>query len=736
MSNLKINRRNFLKMLGWGGAGSALAGCDLPTTVTLEEGKEEAVSYFMPEEYVIPGIGVWYASTCTQCEAGCGLHGRVREGRILKLEGNPGSPINHGKTCMMGQAGLQAHYNPDRLTNPMMRKGSSLQTVSWDEAMAELKKRVGPGSGLTGSRFAWLTGTTSGHQSVLISELLGQLNSKNHFAHEVINTSVWQAVCAEMLGDSMPKLRMDKAGVILSFGADFLGTWITPVHFAGEYAKFRKGKRGTLVQVEPKMTITGGNSDLWVPIKPGTEGALALGVANFIIDRGWNKVAVPGNVKTALAKYDLETVAEITGIEVSQIKRIASLLSERAPALVLAGASAESQEKGYESVAAAMLLNIILGSVGNTIEPSKKFPQSALQAKQGNTADLRQFAKGLADKKFDVVFISNSNPVFTAPESLGIEKGLEDAGFTVVFTTMPDETAQKADLILPIYSPYEDWGTHVAAYQPDDPTISFQQPLMEPMYKDSRGLNDLVLEMLKWRSKQYAQFNGSYEYFQTAMANVPNDVAKGGDKEAFWNALLQKGVAKTNSSAKALNAKMVAPKVAGYSENAEYPFHLMPTARLGLWDGRHAHIPWLQEAPDQISKVVWDSWAEIHPKTAAKLGVHDGDIIRVTSVNGTIETQVYIHKGIHPDVVAVPMGQGHEAYGRYAKDRGVNPLKILDPVVESTTGEIALHATRVKLSKAHKHQVLVKLGSSETQQGREFVRTISADQLRRTEKEA
>ena len=138
MSNVKVNRRKFLKMLGWGGAGTALAGCDMPTTVTLEEGKEEVVSYLMPEEYVIPGIGVWYASTCTQCEAACGLHGRVREGRVLKLEGNPDSPINHGNTCMMGQSGVQGHYNPDRITTPMMRKGGSLQAVSWEDAMAEL----------------------------------------------------------------------------------------------------------------------------------------------------------------------------------------------------------------------------------------------------------------------------------------------------------------------------------------------------------------------------------------------------------------------------------------------------------------------------------------------------------------------------------------------------------------------------------------------------------------------
>jgi len=125
----KINRRGFLKTMGWGGAGAALAGCDLPSTVTLEEGKEEVVSYLMPEEYVIPGVGVWYASTCTQCSAGCSIHGRVREGRVLKLEGNPDSSLNNGKICMMGQAGVQGHYSPDRITKPMVRNGSDLTEI-------------------------------------------------------------------------------------------------------------------------------------------------------------------------------------------------------------------------------------------------------------------------------------------------------------------------------------------------------------------------------------------------------------------------------------------------------------------------------------------------------------------------------------------------------------------------------------------------------------------------------
>ena len=183
-----------------------------------------------------------------------------------------------------------------------------------------------------------------------------------------------------------------------------------------------------------------------------------------------------------------------------------------------------------------------------------------------------------------------------------------------------------------------------------------------------------------------------------------------------------------------LTARTVSINLPDFEENASYPYHLVPSARLGLWDGRHANIPWLQEAPDQISKVVWDAWAELHPRTASKLGVKEGDLLKITSAQGSIEAKVYIFKGIHPDAVGVPLGQGHEEYGRYAKGRGINPLKILDPVMDKKTGELASHATRVQLAKLDKpHDSLVRFGGSETQVGRKIVATITADQYERVE---
>lgn len=738
MSLSKIKRRDFLKVMGWSGAGVTLAACDMPTTVTLEEGKEDIVSYFAPEEYVIPGIGVWFASTCQQCSAGCGVHGRVREGRVLKLEGNPDSEINSGRLCQMGQAGLQTHYNPDRITKPLMKKGGSYSEVSWDEAMDVLNKKVGSSSGLGVNKMAWVTGTMSGHQSVLLSAFMKSSGSRQHYATEVINNAVWQRVCRDMLGDSNPRLRLDKAQTIISFGADFLGTWASPVHYARQYADFRTSPRGTLVQIEPKMTLTGANADQWMAIKPGTEGAFALGLANVLINRyRVRSSVVPADVMAVINRYNPDKVTSETGISSDQLMKVAEMLKNSKHSLVLAGASAEGQQHGYQAVAAAMLLNIILGNVGKTIQGSARMP-SQLSPVFGNTSDMVRFANSARKGKIDVAFFYGTNPLFTAPESLGLKDGLDKIGFKVAISSFKDETTMQADLILPLASSIEDWGTHVAGVQGAKAQIAVQQPLMEKIYPETKGFGDIMLAMLKLRKVSgYAGFDDYYAYLRNAVGAMPATMKSGSDDA--WQAALQTGVIGVSSSRGALQNNIVKINIPDSNTDSAYPYTLIPSARMGLWDGRHANLPWLQEAPDQISKVVWDSWVEMHPKTAARLGVKRGDFVKIASKEGAIEAKVYIFKGIHPDAIAVPMGQGHKDYGRYAKGVGVNPMSIVSASQDKKTGEIAHHATTVQVTRvgdASYDDQLVIMGGSDTQVGRKLAATVTADVFERTEGDA
>lgn len=731
----KMNRRTFLKTMGWGSAGTVLAGCDLPSTVTLEEGKEEVVSYLIPEEYVIPGVGVWYASTCTQCSAGCGVHGRVREGRVLKLEGNPDASINNGKLCMMGQAGVQSHYNPDRLTTPLVRKDGVLTGTTWDNAMAMLKDKL---SAVKGDRFAWFTGTMSGHQQALVSNHLDAMGSKQHYVHEVVNNAVSQAVNREMLGESNPRIRIDKAKMILSFGADFMGASLSPVHYAGQYARFRTNKdRGLLVQIESKMSLTGGSADLWLPIKPGTESVLALGIANLMLNKiKLSDAGIPADVRKLIDEHKITKVAETTGIAGDRIQRVTQLLTERSPSLILAGASVESQKNGYDSVAAVMMLNHILGNVGKTIESSGEFPFPQLVAKQGNTADLVAFADAAKNEKLDAVIFNGTNPVYSAPDALGLGDAMSKIGFKVAISQFRDETAEAADLVLPVSSYLEDWGTQVPTNQTENAAIHVQQPLMVKLHENTKGLGDILLSLLKQRKNdEYGKFEDYYAYLRHAFAAMPAGVKNNAknDKE-FWNGALQKGVIDVTAKSGKLSSKVISFASPAADAGGD-SLTLIPSPRLGLYDGRHANLPWLQEAPDQITKVVWDSWAEIHPDTAASKGIKNGDLIRVTSQQGSIETRAVLLKSIHHNAIAVPLGQGHDSYGRYAKGRGVNPLKILDATTEVKTGELAMYSTAVSVEKIGDAETLglVRMGGNDTQMGRKLVVTVPVEQVRRTE---
>lgn len=739
--NLKLKRRSFLKVLGWGGAGATLAACDRPSFVTHREGKEPVVSYLSPEEFVIPGVGVWYASTCQQCPSACGVHGRVREGRVLKLEGNPEAPINNGKLCAMGQSGLQTHYNPDRLTRPRVRRGGQFVDIGWDEALALLKEKVGPEAGISGDRIAWVTDTISGHQAVLLDAFQEAVGSSNHYVHESINNAVWRVACKDMLGEDSPRLRIDKAAMILSFGADFLGTWEAPVPYAAQYSQFRNAPRGVLVQAEPKMTLTGANADLWVPVRPGAEGVLALAIANALATRhGRSLSGLPDDVQAQIRNYDAGKAATITGTSVEHINRIADMLNERAPSLVLAGASAEGHVAGYDNVAAAMTLNIILGNVGKTIESAGAFPFPQLEARKGNGRSMVDFARALDEGRYDVVFIKGANPVFTTPRSLGLGDKLQKAAFKVALTQFEDETARLADLLLPMYSTLEDWGTHVPAIRSDRLYISLQQPLMEPLYAETRGFGDTLLALLKMRgADDYAGFDDYYAYLRSAFAAMPSNLkGEALGEDAFWQHALNNGVLVVGDhNGSGLAAQAVSFKVAEPESDGGRPYYLLPSASPTKWDGRHANIPWLQELPDVISKVVWDSWAEMHPQTASRLGVSRGDVINITSEHGSFEAKVYIYKGMHPDAISVPQGQGHQSYGRYATGRGVNPLEALGTATDRKTGEPAHHATRITASKvrsASKREPLIVFGGSEVQLGRKLVATVPADQYERTER--
>jgi molybdopterin-containing oxidoreductase family iron-sulfur binding subunit len=564
-----------------------------------------------------------------------------------------------------------------------------------------------------GDEIAFLTGGISGHVKVLLKNYMEAVGSKNHYAYEAVAPSVVRAANKKAYGVEMPRLRLDKAKVVVSFGADFLGAWVSPVNFSQQYAKFRKADangRGVLVQIESKMTLTGANADRWIVIRPGTEGILALGVVNAL---GVAGVSLPADVAAVSKAYAAERVTKDTGVPAEQIEKLAALLKERSPSLVITGSAAEGYAHGSQNAAAIALLNRVLGNIGKTIEAPANVPFPQVAVTTGNRSAVQALNDSMANGKLKVLFSYGANPVFTAPSALKFKENFGKVPFKVAFAHYLDETAREADLVLPLDSALEDWGTSVPEYLGEASQLSIQQPLMEKLHPNTKGVGDILLALLKQRrEKEYKDYEDFYSYLRSAV--VKNKSALGGsgeDDDTFWTNTLSTGIVHFSASANSLSAKssatgLVLPPPA--DEDSGYPLHLIPSVTANLRDGRHANQPWLQESPDPLTTIVWDSWVELHPKTAAKLGIVEGDIVEVTSRSGSVKAQAYLFPGIHPDAVSIPLGNGHVALGRWAKDVGVNAFGILDQVVDKETGELALHETRVKISKTGKRVFIVK----------------------------
>ncbi len=505
---------------------------------------------------------------------------------------------------------------------------------------------------------------------------------------------------------------------------------------ARQYARFRKAtRRGVLVQIEPKMTLTGANADRWVVIVPGTEGVFALGLARELLQRKEYAGTLSPALIAAIEPYDQAAVSRITGVRGDLIPRLAAMLWERAPTLVIAGRYPQGHAHGSRNTAAIALLNVVLQNQGKTLLRAAELPFPQMAPTAGDFKSLAELNTVMTAGQCRSLLIHGTNPVYSTPDFLQFAANLQKVPFKAAWVTELDETALHCDLVLPLLSPLEDFGTHVAANQFEGTEISIQQPLMERLYPQTRSFGDVMLDLLKHaKPDSYKSFPDYYAYLKSAVVNAkPAFLSQAGDEE-FWENTLSTGVLRRPALLTPLPVMEINPEMiqqpAPSSADAAYPFSLIPAVSPSMRDGRPANLSWLQESPDPLTTVVWDSWAELHPSTAKALQVREGDVLIIKSAHGSIRAKAYLMPGIHPDAVAVPIGQGHESYGRYATHVGVNPLKILDPIFDQETGELAIYATRVAITKTDQNEPVVKdEGPTALQQGRKLVATLAADQV-------
>ncbi len=721
----RISRRQFIALSGLTGTAMAVSGC----TINLQE-PTHLEPYVVPPEEALPGQKVMYASTCGQCPAGCGILVRVSNGRALKIEGNPLHPLNRGKTCARGQAGLQVLYNPDRLRNAVrqdQRGAKNYRPLYWDAALSLLADRVKAaqpgGVAFYGNLIpdALATIVTSflqaiGGQPPVLYDTLAAMDGRRTLA----------SATAALLGSSTPNLPLfdiGQADILYSFGANFNETWISPVAYGRAYGQMRSrplGTRGYFVQFEPRLSATAAVADKWVPVAPGTEGLVALALGGIIRELGLAR-AKDSPAAALFRAVDVRGIAAASGVAVEKLEELARAFARFPRPLALPGGGLAGHTNAAPAMTAVMTLNALMGQAAGPESPILLTPAppdpAFASALPSSFADVKALIDRMSSGAIDVLFVAG-NPIYDLPVATKFAEAMARVPFVVSFSYIVDETAVYADLVLPNNTYLESWGYQVVTPAGARPCISSQQPVVTPLY-DTRQTSDVFLDLAQRVSdatRKALPWPNTVAFMQEQMAKLVGKDASYSTKTAaaVWAGFRQYGgwwpqdEARTQARQVAAPAGVMVPRPKLEGDPAQYPFVLYPYPSTLLGDGRGADQPWLQEGPDPITTASWGTWVEINPETAKELGLARDEVVKVISPHGQIEVIVYTHPGIRPDVIAIPLGQGHSNYGRYANRRGANVLGILAPAV-TDAGDLAWAATRVRIEKTGRQQTLPRI---------------------------
>lgn len=720
-----MDRRQFIKVTAATSASATLASCGNP---------ENQLIRFIPEEEILPGIAVWKPSICPLCPAGCGMLVRVMQGEAevirngqlglmkmglaKKLEGNPAHPISQGKLCVRGQAAIQITYHPDRITQPLKRSGGrgsgQFQPISWDDALAELISKLDELAATKDQKsLALLTRPMSGQRQSLIEQFLERFGASGPITFEVFGEDVLRRANARSFGyGQLPTIDLTRSRYVLAFGADFLGTWNSIVAQNVGYGEMRQGhpgQRAKFVQIEPRMSQTGANADEWIPIRPGTEGALALGIAHVILKEKLRPPNAAGRAGAeidgwagGLAAYSPAEVEKRTGIAATRIERLAREFATHGPSVAIIGGAPLAHTNGLFNALAVNALNALAGNIG---QPGGIFfTPGAGRKSESRAMDKIAFEILSADRSpIQVLLLNDANPVFGTPRAWRVKDALLKIPYIASFGGFLDDTSILADLILPDHSFLESWVDHVPEAGTTSAVRSVAPPTMKPLHQTG-AMPDVLLELGRRLNPSLTPPFQWQTYDEMLQASFGDQWTAAQEQGGVWSEAAAPSPAPASTPARQPIA-FVEAQFEG-AEN-EYPFHFLPYASQAFFDGSAAHLPWLQELPDVLSTAMWSSWIEVHPQTAQRLGIAQGDWVEVASTQGTLRAPAIVSPGIAPDVIAMPVGQGHETYTRYASGRGANPIGILEPVNEPETGTLAWAATRVRVRKVEGQGPLV-----------------------------
>lgn len=651
---VSLGRRDFLRAAGFAFGGAATIGCGRAPV-------ERAIPYLVKPEEITPGRAYHYASSCGACPAGCGLLVKNRDGRPIKLEGLDEHPVSQGKLCAVGQASILGLYDSRRFQQPL----KTGEQTTWEQLDSEVTAGLDRLAN-DGGAIRLLTGTV--HSPTLrktIEAFIARFPSARHIVYDALSSSAipdaYEKTHASRL---IPHYRFDQAKVIVGLDADFLGTWISPVEYTAQWRQARRfenpeSDRAYHAQFEARLSITGSKADRRYRIAPSEVGSVLTHLASRLAEKAqvdFNASAAP---QPPVAVEDLEELAD-------------RLWTARGKALVVCGS---------QSVAEQVLCNFInhlLASYGSTIELAR-----ASQQRLGSDRELQELLGELEQGQVQALLVAGRNPVYDLPQGADLAAQIRKVPLTVSFAERPDETAEVCRYVCPAPHYLESW----ADGEPVARVLTLQQPCIQP-FGDTRPLLETLAAWSGDKRTAYEMVRGHWR------ETVFTPKEDGPDFEAFWQQAVHDGFHVTPwenpETEPGFNTAALQPLPAA-SEPAAGQYAVSLYAKPGLLDGSHAYNAWLQELPDPITKITWDNYACLSPESAAAAGVKEGDVVRLTPVDGgtPLELPVIPQPGQHDGTVVIALGYGATASERFA---GIGPQWLERRATVGPNGKVGVNA--------------------------------------------
>jgi molybdopterin-containing oxidoreductase family iron-sulfur binding subunit len=653
--NIQANRRDFLKYLGFGlGAATIAASCDIPV--------KKAIPYVVKPDEIVPGVATYYASSFVHGGDYCPVLVKTREGRPIKVEGNTSSSITKGGTSARVQASVLSLYDTNRYQKPLKKVDGNWQKTDWADIDKEISGKITPES-----QIRIVTGTIlSPTAKRVLDAFLAKFPNSKVVTYDAVSSSALLEANEVAFGKRfIPNYHFDKAQVILSFGADFLGTWISPIEYANQYASRRRIKavKGASmsrhIQVESAMTLTGSNADNRILVRPSETGAAIAAL--------YNEIATLAGAPTITAPKINNHAAP------SMKKTAAELWAAKGKSLVVCG----TNNIGEQLLVAA--INKLLESFGSTIT----FDNAPL-FRQGIDKDIQGLLKEIESGVIDAVFVWGANPAFDLPNATKFREAFSKVKMKVSFALTPDETTELCDFVAPNSHFLESWGDA----EPKQGYYSLIQPTISPLF-DTRQAE---LSLLTWAGSTELNASSEQPYYEYLKSNWQSSIfpkqTKYSSFQAFWDNTLQEGLIElpaTTVSAYdfAMDVAEAVSKISKPGTGLEISF--FETVNIG--NGTYADNPWLQELPDPINRCVWGNHLAIPIEFDGNRRFHaagqfkglnekeyykEADIVEV-DINGTKQKVTCVRQfGQMVNTISIALGYGRTVSGVCGKNIGVN----------------------------------------------------------------